>query len=187
MVAGSSNCLVHEHCRLVAVAGLAPGLCTEFDLVLDVGEAVGSDVASDSWVSLADQFFRHSALKACLGSLLAQGQRCKSDCWISGAGWEATNARARHGRCIVAEVPHHMYHRILMDDAVPVVGRGFAGSLMQGVHRKVSVEVGEVADSTSTSSQTFQAQEVAVVLVEVPHLILTVLKAAEAAKAALVW
>jgi len=45
----------------------------------------------------------------------------------------------------------------------------------------VSVEVGEAADSTSTSSQTFQAQEVAVVLVEVPHLILTVVKAAEAA------
>lgn len=48
----------------------------------------------------------------------------------------------------------------------------------------VSVEVGEVADPTSTSSQTFQAQEVAVVLVEVPHLRLAVVKAAQAA---LVW
>lgn len=48
----------------------------------------------------------------------------------------------------------------------------------------VSVEVGEVADLNSTSSQTFQAQEVAVVPVEVPHLISTVVKVAEAG---LVW
>lgn len=179
MVADSSNYLVHERCRLVAVAGLALELCTEFDLVLDDGEAVGSDVSSDLRVRLANQAFRHSALKARPCSLLAQGQRYTSDCWVS-----ATLGRARHGRCIVVAAPHRIYHHILMDEAVPVVGRGLAGSVMQGVHRMVSVEVGEVADSTSTSSQTFQAQEVAVVLVEVPHLTLTVVKAAEAG---LVW
>jgi len=129
MIADSSSCSVHEHYRLVAVAGLALGSCTEFDLVLDAGEAVESDVSSDVRVRLADQSFRHLALKACLGSLLAQCQCYTSDCWVSGLGWAATLGRARHGRCVVVAAPHCIYHRILMDEAVLVVGRGLAGSV----------------------------------------------------------
>ncbi len=130
MIADSSSCLVHEHCRLVAEAGLALCLCMELDLVLDAGEAVESDVSSDSRVRLAGQSFRHSALKACLGSLLAQGQRYTSNGWVSGVGWAATLGGARRGRCIVVAAPLCICHQILMDEAVLVVGPGLAGSVM---------------------------------------------------------
>ncbi len=82
----SPSWLVDEHCRLLAVAGLGLGLCVEFDLGLDAGEGVESAVSSDSRVRLADQSFRYSALKACLGNPLAQAQRCTSYCWVSGVG-----------------------------------------------------------------------------------------------------
>lgn len=86
MVAGSPNCLVDEHRRLVAAAGLVLALCTKFDLALDAGEVVEFDVSFDPKTRFADQFSRHSALKACLGSLLVRGQCYTSDCWVSGAG-----------------------------------------------------------------------------------------------------
>jgi len=130
VTADCSNCLVHGHCHLVAAVDLALGLCTKVDLVRDDEQVVKPDVSSNSRMTLADRSSHLSALKACLGSLQAQGRKNASDCWVSGVDQATTLERARYGRCVGVAALYCIYHQILVGEAELVVGRGIAGFVM---------------------------------------------------------